>query len=165
MRRDVPAGRLGGAVRSTQLGLVVAASLVGSAGIANADAGDVNASDCLTGDAENRDLVAESDLGWFTTISLYCGDISKGVIHISQNHDIDEGGADDENVVACMDGILYYGEEDVASSEDNLMYVAKLSDGRIAKLVWDEETNEVVTMYVEGDVSNDWAACAETVGA
>ncbi len=124
----------------------------------------MNASDCLTGEADREDLVAEYDFGWFT-ISLYCGDISRGVVHIALEHDIDEGGADDENIVACMEGILYYGDEVVAVGRENLRYAAKLSDGRTATLAWDEETNEVVTMYVEGDVSNDWAACAETVGA
>jgi hypothetical protein len=56
-------------------------------------------------------------------------------------------------------------DEEAAAAENNAAYSAKLGDGRTATLAWDENTNEVVTMYVDGDVSNDWAACAETIGA
>lgn len=46
------------------------AGQIATAGVASAEAGDVTASECLTGDAGPRDLVAESDFGWFRTISL-----------------------------------------------------------------------------------------------
>lgn len=154
-------GRAGSAV----IGLVVVAGLLAASGTANADAGDVNASDCLTGDAGPYDLVAESSFGWFRTISLYCGDETKGVFHIVRKHVIDEDGADDDNVVACMDAILYYGDEVEAKGEGNEAYEAKRADGGTAGLAWDENTDEVVTMYTSDPGGNNWAACAEYVGA
>jgi hypothetical protein len=107
---------------------------------------------CLNGDAGPRELVASSNgPSFFTNVTLYCGDPTKGVVHINSDHSIRDDGTDDYNVRRCHDNTVYYGREVPA------WQIARPTGGT-ATIVFDEKTLETISMFTSD--SNNWAACA-----
>lgn len=92
--------------------LVFLGTLLAPGGLASAQGVIYPASACLNGDAGPREVVAVSNgPGFFSNVSLYCGDPTKGLIHIDSEHPISEDGSDDDNVAQCHSNIMYYGDE------------------------------------------------------
>lgn len=95
----------------------------------------------------------------YSGITLKCVDNTKGVLHIDADHPIKENGTDDVHVNQCMDNILAYGS-DISASTGNTGKRTTLRNGRTATIIWRTSQKDVVTMYTNGSVSNDWALCA-----
>ena len=108
---------------------------------------------------------------------LYCGDPSKGVLHIDEDHPIDRGSDDDEYLRTCVQNFGSYGNE-LPPGEDPNNYVMdmpldKNEDGRAddsARLAYSKEKNDdgiypvvsVATKQTENyPQGNDWYGCAE----
>lgn len=117
---------------------------------------------CLSGDADPRDVVSSvSGPSFFSSVTLYCGDPTKGVLHIDAAHPISVDGSDDDNVVLCLNRIMYYGEEVPAAPGNRAWQIAR-SDRWSATTVFDADTLEVISMFTSD--SNNWAACAAFTG-
>ena len=116
------------------------------------------ASACLNGDTGPRDVVAVSNgPSFFSNVSLYCGDPTKGVIRIDSEHPINEDGSDDDNVYNCHGNIMYHGDE-VPAAEGNRAWQIARPSGGTATLVFDATSLETITMFTSDN--NNWAACA-----
>jgi hypothetical protein len=138
--------------------LVFLGALLAPMGTASAQGVIYPASACLNGDAGPRELVASSNgPSFFSNVSLYCGDPTKGVIHIDSEHPISEDGSDDANVAQCHSNIMYYGDE-VPAAEGNRAWQIARPSGGTATLVFDATSLETITMFTSD--SNNWAACA-----
>jgi len=60
------------------------------------------ASACFDGTAGPQDRVSSANgPDFFSNVELFCGDETKGVIHIDKEHPIAEDGSNDENWAAC----------------------------------------------------------------
>lgn len=129
-----------------------AAQTIGEGGVR------VTASSCLTGDSGPRERVATSNgPSFFSNVILYCGDPTKGVLHINAAHPISEDGSDDVNVRDCHNNIMFRGDEIPAAAGNRAWQIARPTGGS-ATLVFDSESNETITMFTSD--SNNWAACA-----
>lgn len=116
------------------------------------------ASACFSGEAGPRDVVVVSNgPTFFSNVYLYCGDPTKGVIHIDAGHPIDENGADDEAVRQCHQNVMHFGHE-VTANPGNRAWQIDRPDGGTATVVFDEDTLETITMFTSD--SNNCAACA-----
>lgn len=134
-------------------GILVAASLVASPEAANA-ASHTSASACLDGYSGPYDYVNQ-----YGGVTLYCGDHTKGILHIDDAHPIAENGADDVNIVRCMNNIISYGTSVSASSGNSARRITRRSGG-YAQIVWINSSKNVLTMYTSDGAGNNWAACA-----
>lgn len=149
-------------LRCLVVGFAVSLMLVGgvmtaSSGSAAAQEVLVPASSCLTGDSGPRGLVvATNGPTFFSNLYLYCGDPTKGIIHINAEHPIKEDGSDDENVANCARNIMHRGSE-IPAAQGNRAYRITRAEGGSATLVWDENSNEVIMFTSD---NNNWAACA-----
>lgn len=92
---------------------------------------------CLSGDAHPRDIVnSVSGPTLLSSVTLYCGDPTKGIIHIDFAHPISEDGSDDEDVVRCLQRIMYYGDE-VPAAQGNRAWQIARTDRWSATTVFD----------------------------
>lgn len=138
--------------------LALIAMVIGPAGTAAAQDVIYRPSACFNGDAGPRDTVSVANgPSFFTNVILYCGDPTKGVIHIDAEHPIAEDGSDDENVQDCHKNVMFRGEEVRANAGNRAWQVARPSGGT-ATVVFDADTLETITMFTSD--SNNWAACA-----
>lgn len=118
----------------------------------------VPASACFNGEAGPRDLVASSNgPTFFSNVSLFCGDPTKGVIHIDAEHPINANGSDDANVRNCHHNVMHRGSE-VPANPGNRAWQITRPGGGSATVVFDANTLETITMFTSD--SNNWAACA-----
>lgn len=118
-----------------------------------AQAATTSASACLQGFSGPTAVVNS-----YGGITMKCGDLTKGVIHIDQSHPIRENGADDVNVEECMNNIIAYGSY-VSASTGNTAKRWRTASGVYAYIVWRSSQKDVVTMYTSGSVSNRWDLC------
>lgn len=119
----------------------------------SAQAATTSASACLQGFAGPTAVVNS-----YGGITLKCGDLTKGVIHIDQSHPISESGRDDVNVEECMNNIIAYGSP-IAASSGNSAKRWRTASGVYAYIVWRTSQRDVVTMYTSGSPSNRWDLC------
>lgn len=118
-----------------------------------AQAATTSASACLQGFSGPTAVVNS-----YGGITLKCGDLTKGVIHIDQSHPISESGADDVNIKECMNNIIAYGSSTSAGT-GNSAKRWRTASGVYAYIVWRSSQRDVVTMYTSGSVSNRWDLC------
>jgi hypothetical protein len=140
---------------------------------------DADASECLSGDAGPYDTVASVDEWGFDDKYLYCGDLTKGVLHINEGHPINEDGDDDDDIATCVENFGSYGSQLPDGTNPNNyvmeMPIDKDEDGNtddMARLAYDKNTNDddiypVVSLHTtqkpEFPLSNDWDGCANYV--
>lgn len=129
------------------------ALLLSALSVTSAQAATTSASACLQGFSGPTAVVNS-----YGGITLKCGDLTKGVIHIDQSHPIRENGADDVNVEECMNNIIAYGTS-ISASSGNSAKRWRTASGVYAYIVWRTSQKDVVTMYTSGSPSNRWDLC------
>lgn len=139
-----------------------------------------DASECLDGTYGPYDDVSSIDEFGSDNKYLYCGDETKGVLHIADGanpHPIDEDADDDEYVRTCVQNFGSYGNELPPGTDPNNyvmdMPLDKDEDGRAddsARLAYSKQKNSddiypVVSVQTkqteEYPQGNDWYGCAE----
>lgn len=129
------------------------ALLLSALSVTSAQAATTSASACLQGFSGPTAVVNS-----YGGITLKCGDLTKGVIHIDQSHPIRENGADDVNVEECMNNIIAYGTS-ISASSGNSAKRWRTASGVYAYIVWRTSQKDVVTMCTSGSPSNRWDLC------
>lgn len=93
------------------------------------------------------------------TITLRCGTpISTGILHIDDDHPIE---SDQEfNFLRRVFNVFEEGAYLGPGNRPGLVvFQREFAPGRFAEGVYDEKSNDIVTVYTKGRVSNDWQAC------
>lgn len=132
---------------------ILFALLLSALSATSAQAATTSASACLQGFSGPTAVVNS-----YGGITLKCGDLTKGVIHIDQSHPIRENGADDVNVEECMNNIIAYGSP-ISASSGNSAKRWRTASGVYAYIVWRTSQKDVVTMYTQGTPGNRWDLC------
>lgn len=129
------------------------------------------ASDCLTNNADYDDTVASFTAGPINNAYLYCGDQTKGVLHIDRDHPFAENGDDDDDIVTCVENFGSYGS-DLPPGEDPYNFVVEMpldkdEDGSpddTARIAYDKDTYNVTSLHTkqtsDHPQGNDWYGCA-----
>jgi hypothetical protein len=140
--------------------LVAAVVLLGF-GAPAASADETTPSQCLDGERPPASVVAQVQLNPPVGQAVYlrCGTtISTGVLHIDTRHPVAD---QDANFVTCFVTIFTRGAyRGPGNTPDLTVWDRSYGLDGVAVAVYENSTGNVVTMYTEGSVSNDWHNCA-----
>lgn len=137
----------------------IATLLLASAQVAAAE--EATPSQCLNGERPPATVVAQVGINPPTGewIYLRCGTpIGTGVLHIDAEHPV---AGQDADFVTCFATIFTRGAyRGPGNTSDLTVWDRSFGRDGVAVAVYENSTGNVVTMYTEGAVSNDWRGCA-----